>query len=223
MRNWTSVKESYPESLVFHEDGGLLVVRGRDVEVLAREFGIQTRGSWLGFDQEQGWGYISELVDRGYDVVKASAGRVSRVRRVPTVTAQLRRERARGKSVALEAGLVFDRAEVDRTTSGAWLRRRGYEELLGTFQRCLRSRDWRLLREYGELCVYQVGDWYEVDIQLSSMKRDHVWLLAKAALAFGCDLPCLLVPPRCRRSQARALAPLEMRPLGQLSFEELVA
>lgn len=72
MSDWRAVKESYPDSVVFHEDGGLLVVRGRDVQVLAREFGIQTKGSWLGFDDEQGWGYITELVNRGYDVVKAS-------------------------------------------------------------------------------------------------------------------------------------------------------
>lgn len=216
MSDWTAVKESYPDSVVFHEDGGLLTVRGGDVQVLSREFGIATKGSWLGFDAEQAWLYMTDLVDRGYDVVKSSLRNVSRVRRVRR-GAELRRQRGRGKPASIDASLIFDRAEVERVTSRAWAR--PYAGVSAAFERCLQSGDRETLLEYGEVCAYQVGEWYEVDWELTSMSRRHVWLLAKAALVLGGDVPCRLVPPRCRRPQPRPFVPLAPHPVGQLSFD----
>ncbi|MDO8690551.1 MAG: hypothetical protein Q7R39_11185 [Dehalococcoidia bacterium] len=49
-----------------------------------------------------------------------------------------------------------------------WLRKHGCEETFERFKRWLHDGDRRSLREYGELYVYQVGDWHEVDWELTT-------------------------------------------------------
>ena len=226
--HWRTVKESYPDSIVFYEAKGLFVVRGRDVEVLAKEFGIKSGSAWLGFDEDGAWAYMIALVNRGYAVVRASAQRVSRLRQPTDKWKEIRRQRAQGRLLAVEPTLVFDRGEIERETTDRWLQKRGHEELFQSFKSCLQVGDWRSLRDYGELFVYQVGDWYEVDWELTSMVEGHALLVAKAAIATGCKLPCRLVEPKCRRqrqrsrslSQFAALNEIGHR-LGQLSFADV--
>jgi hypothetical protein len=75
--------------------------------------------------------------------------------------------------------------------------------------------------------VYQVGDWYELDEELTSMLENHVLLLAKAAFDTGAKLPCKLVEPRGRRRrQAVCKRPTPMpggeaQRIGQLGFDSL--
>jgi hypothetical protein len=228
--HWRAVKESYPDSIVFHEAQGLLVVTGRDTEVLAKEFGIKPGSAWLGFDEDGACGYMMELVNRGYAVVRASAQRVSCLRRPIDKRKEIRRQQAKGRFLAMEPTLVFDRSEIERATTESWLRKRGYEELFESFKRWLQVGDWRSLREFGELFVYQVGDWYEVDLELTSMLEGHALLLAKAAVATGCKLPSRVVEPKCRRErQRRRRPPQSVAPnenghrLGQLTFDDVLS
>ena len=226
--HWRAVKESYPDSIVFYEADGLFVVRGHDTELLAQEFGIKPASAWLGFNEDGAWGYMMGLVNRGYAVVRASAHRVSPVRPPTDRKKEIRRQQAKGRFLAVEPTLVFDRSEIERATKDRWLRKRGYEELFETFKRCLQVGDWRSLRDYGELFVYQVGDWYEVDLELTCMLQAHALLLAKAALATGCMLPCRIVEPKCRRQRQRRRRPSQSlalvgngHRLGQLTFEDV--
>jgi len=46
--HWRAIKESYPGAIVFHEAEGLFVVRGRDIEVIAQEFGVRSSGATVG-------------------------------------------------------------------------------------------------------------------------------------------------------------------------------
>jgi hypothetical protein len=69
-----------------------------------------------------------------------------------------------------------------------------------------------------------VADWYEVDVELSSMLESHVLLLAKAALATGSKMPCKLVEPPSRRKRNHAVvqAAPTTEPatrIGQMRFE----
>jgi hypothetical protein len=226
--HWQAVKESYPDAVVFHEFGGSFIVRGRDTEVLRKEFDIDSGSTWFGFDDGLASVYMTELASRGYDVVRASNGQVSRVRPPTDHRKEVERQRARSRFLALDPTLLFDEGEIDRLAGDKWLRRRGYEELFDIFKRWLQTGDWRSLRDYGELYVYQVGDWYEVDLELTSMLEGHVLLLAKAALATRRKLPCRVVEPkrrRERRSGRRPPEPIalpEKAPrLGQLSFADI--
>ena len=56
--SWSVVKESYPDAIVFHEARGLYVVKGRDTQILAKEFRIDTHSpaTWYGFDERQALG-----------------------------------------------------------------------------------------------------------------------------------------------------------------------
>jgi hypothetical protein len=109
------------------------------------------------------------------------------------------------------------------------LQKRGHDELFESVKGCLQVGDWRSLRDYGEFYVYQVGDWYEVDFELTSILEGHVLLLARAALSTGCKLPCRLVEPKSRRrrrfrakaSQCSAAGAKDLR-LGQLRFDDLL-
>src|SRR4030042_4034065 len=112
--HWRTAKEMYPDSIVFHEAEGLVVGRGRDTEVLAKEFGIKPGSAWLGFDEDGAWAYMTELVHRGYVVVRASAQRVSYVRRPIDKRREIRRQQAKGRFLAVEPTLVFDRSEIER-------------------------------------------------------------------------------------------------------------
>lgn len=228
--HWRAIKESYPDAIVFHETGGLFVVRGRDIEVLAAEFGLRSSGPWVGFDDRQACGYMLELVRRGYAVVRAAAGHVSHVSHPADRGKELRRQRAKGRFMAVEPRLVFDPGDMERSAGDGWRRKRGYEELFERFKRCLQNGDRRSFREYGELYIYQVGDWYEVDWELTTLDRGHALLLATAALAAGCKLPCRLVEPkshrnrRPRRARTLAVSSEEAPPkLGQLGFDDLPA
>ena len=205
---WKAVKESYREAVIFYKADGLVIVGGSDVEVLRKELGIRAAGAWLGFDGEQADAYMVELVRRGYEVARASPRYVWPVKPPTDRRKEIQRQRRQGKFLAVEPTLLFDRTYIERAANDKWLQKRGYEELFDRFRHRLNNDDLKALAEYGELFVYQVGDWYEIDHELTSMLSSHVLLLAKAALATGRKLPCRVVEPRSwrqRKSPKRVL------------------
>jgi hypothetical protein len=224
-QHWRIVKESYPEAIVFHEADGLYLVRGGDTAVLEKEFRVGPGSHWYAFDDGQAAVYMQALVERGYSVVRALDGRAAIVRAPKDGRKELLRQRAKGRFRLVKPSLIFDTKEIERSTGKAWMKRHGYETLFERFRSALTAEDWSSLRSYGEVYVYQVGDWYEVDYELSSMLDSHVLLLAKAALANGNKLPCKLVEPRCRRNRTarNGVRPVPTEPpptrLGQMRFE----
>jgi hypothetical protein len=226
--HWNTVKESYPDAVIFHEADGIFIVRGRDMDVLAEEFRVEPGNRWCGFDAGQAWGYMSELAQRGYSVVRASNGRVSQVEPPADRTKELGRQRKKGTFLAIEPRLLFEEQGIARATSERWVKGRAYERLSEQFKTWLRESDWRSLRAFGELYIYQVGDWYELDEELTSMLDNHVLLLAKAAFETGSKLPCKFVEPKCKRERrttrrTQAVAPVEQpQRLGQLGFDDLL-
>lgn len=223
--SWGIVKDSYPDSIVFHEVEGIYIVKGHDSEVVANEFGIESGSRWFGFADDQAAAYMSELAKRGYAVVRATNGSVSTVAPPADRRPDIERQRRKATFIAVEPELLFDQRDVENTTSPRWLKRHRYEELFEEFKRSLRDDDLRSMRAYGEPYIYRVGDWYELDLELTSMLEPHVLLLAKAALATGCKLPCKLVEPASRRNRTHKrvarVAPSDEAaiPLGQMRFE----
>lgn len=224
--NWRIVKESYPDAIVFHEASGLYVVRGGDTAILAKEFGIESASPWCGFDEGQAAGYMHELVARGYAVVRATDSGAALVQAPRERRSELIRQRAKGRFRLVNPSLIFETNEIEHATGETWMKRHGYDGLFERFRSALTGEDWRSLASYGEVFVYQVADWYEVDNELTSMLESHVLVLAKAAMATGGRLPCKLVLPRCRRNRSTRNGgrpvPTEQLPtrLGQMRFDD---
>jgi hypothetical protein len=203
---------------------GFYIVRGRDLDVLREELGVATNSPWWGFDEGPAVGYIHQLIERGRRVVIATRNGVSPARLPADQTKELRRRRKQAKYIAIEPRLLFDEAAIDRVVTSKWLKRRGYQDLIEYFKEGIRNGDKRPLFEYGELCIYPVGELYELDRRLTSMLEDHILLLAKAAFTVRAKLPCQVVQPAGHRhrhgdgpKQGTAAAAL---PLGQLSFAD---
>lgn len=191
--------------------------------MLREEIDVSTNSPWLGFDDGPAVGCMTQLIEQGFKVVIATK-RGSAPARLPADRRQaINRRRKKATFLAIEPRLLIDEKTVESVACGKWLKRRGYEQLFEQFQTWLVNGERRLLRDYGELYVYRVGDWYEIDQELTSMLDSHVLLLASAAVATGCRMPCRLVEPRPRR-QRRPCQPthVETQPvaLGQLRFEE---
>lgn len=227
---WRVLKESYPDAVVFFESDGLFAVKAGDAEILTSEFCLRTGAGWLGFDRGQAELYMVELVNRGYVVLRVSGDSVVHVRPAKHQARELRRQRSQAKFMALEPTLVFDAGDLDGSRFDRWLQREGYSERLETLVRCLRRVDTASLAEYGQLYVYPVADWYEPDWELTTMRSDHVLLLAKAALIAREKLPCRVVAPksqrgRVSRGRSRRSVPAEAPPqrLGQIGFDDLLA
>jgi hypothetical protein len=225
-QSWKVVKESYPDSIVFQEMDGFYIVRGRDLDVLREELGVGTSSPWWGFDEGPAVGYIHQLVERGRKVVIATNNGVSPARLPADRTKELRRRRKRAKYLAIEPRLLFDETAIDRVVTDKWIQRRGYHDLFEQFKTWLCEGDTRSLRQCGELYVYPVGDWYELDHDITSMLNGHVLLLAKAALAVRAKVPCQVVRPAghrhrhpdCPKPEAAEAA----HALGQLSFADAI-
>lgn len=226
---WRVLKESYPGAVVFFESDGLFAVQAGDVETLSREFGLRTGSRWLGFDSRQAELYMGQLVDRGHVVLRATGDSFVHVRPASDRARELRRQRSRSRFMALEPRLVFDATDLDGNRFDKWLRREGYGERLEALVESLSRTDTTTLAEYGQLYVYPVGDWFEPDWELSTIRSDHALLLAKAALIAGEKLPCRVVLPKSQRSRRhrppRQSTPVETPPkrLGQLGFDDLTA
>jgi hypothetical protein len=223
-QRWQAVKESYPDSVVFHELHGLYIVRGGDMETLTKEFGIRSASPWYGFPEEQTTCYMQQLVERGYSVVVSNGHGASPVRQTAGQNGDIRRQRAKGKYLAIEPRLLFDHSTIDAVATDRWVKRHGYDALLETLESCLVDSGEGSFPEYGEVFVYQVGDWYELDHELTTMLDAHILLLAKAAIATGCKMPCKLVEPRARRERKRrqtAKVEAPSIPIGQMRFEGL--
>jgi hypothetical protein len=223
-QSWSIVKESYPDAVVFQEADGLYFVRGTDTAVLEKEFGIESGSRWYAFADAQAIGYMQVLAERGYAVVRTTSRGVALVKLRQDQRCEIIKQRARGRFRALCPTLLFAAREIEHETGDAWMKRHGYEALFEQFQAWLTTEDWRSFRSYGEVYVYQVGDWYEVDDELSSMLESHVLLAAKAALATDSKLPCRVVEPRARRNRNRGTrrVPSAEQPLvkvGQARFD----
>lgn len=225
-RHWRSIKESYPSAVVFYETDGLMVVGGTDLEVLAREFDIRAAGRYVGFVRGEADSYMAQLIERGHKVAVASVQRPGYLKRPGG-----RRTKAApqmGEPLAVEPTKLFDAPDLESAANPAWLRKAGYEEQFQRFKGWLRVGDQRSLRDYGEVYVYPVHDWYEVDLELTSMRQSLVLLLAAAAHATSTRMPCRVVEPKPQRRARRQKAPEALAPvatssrIGQLSFDDLL-
>lgn len=217
VEQWQIVKDSYPEAVVFFETDGLFFVGGADIDIIKKEFSIKCSG-WVGFDFGQGRAYMQELVKRGLAVVRAGPDYVKEIHPPPDRRKELHQQRRKGKFLAIDPALLFDTETLQGLSNDRWLRRLHYEELFEQFKRCLVAGDNKGLHEYGELYVYEVDGWYELDKELTSMRLSHTLVLARAAVASACKLPCQVVQPRAWRgktSQRRSARQTASAPTGQ--------
>ncbi|MEX2158148.1 MAG: hypothetical protein WEB04_01980 [Dehalococcoidia bacterium] len=224
-QSWSIVKESYPNAVVFQESDGLYFVRGADTAVLAKEFGIESSSRWYAFADAQAIAYMQALAERGYAVARTTSSGVALVKLRGDQRCEIIKQRTKGRFRALSPTLLVEAREIEYETGDAWMKRHGYEALFEQFQTWFKNQDWRSFRSYGEVYVYQVGDWYEVDEELSSMLESHILLAAKAALATDSKLPCKVVEPRSRRNRdgGTTRVPSAAQPLvrlGQARFED---
>jgi hypothetical protein len=212
--SWRLIKASYPGAVVFHQVEDVFFVRGQDADILRRAFGLRCGDSWVGFDHDLATTYMRELAGRGHSVVRVSNGSVVPVQPRRDRRAELQRQRARSKFIALDPCLLFDRGPLERL-------RVQNAELYLRFQALLRNGRGSLLKDEGELYVFPVHDWYEIDRELSTMSLSRAMLLAKAALITNQNVPCRLVRPKPWRDRAearrngRTLGPITTQ-IGQL-------
>jgi hypothetical protein len=157
----------------------------------------------------------------GFMVLRANA---EEVRRFVAPPAPRHVPQLRSSFLALDPSLLYDTRELEALVNKHWSHSNGRGALLQEFEKLLREQDYRALRDFGELFVYRVGEWYEVETELTTLPADHVKLLALAAFATGQKLPCRVVEPKPRRKHRlpRSLPgndlEMEQVPLGQLKL-----
>lgn len=214
--SWRLIKASYPGAVVFHEVEDVFFVKGQDAEIMRRTFGLRCGDSWVGFEPDLAMTYMRELARRGHSVVRVANGRVLPVLPLADRRAELKRQRAKSKFIALDPWLMFDKGPLERL-------RVQNAELFVRFQELLRSGRSSSLKDDGELYVFPVHDWYEIDRELSTMSLGRAMLLAKAALVTNQKVPCRLVRPKPWRDRSEARrngstpAPSQTR-VGQMRF-----
>ena len=194
---WRLVKASYPGAVVFHEVEDVFFVKGQDADIVRRTFGLRCGDSWVGFDTDLAMTYMRELARHGHYVLRVSNGGVIPVRPRRDRQAELQRQRAKSKFIALDPWLLFDRGPLERLQVQNAELFADFQELLGTGRN-------RALKEHGELYVFAVHDCYEIDRELSTMLLSRAMLLAKAALITNQKVPCRLVRPKPWRDRSEA-------------------
>ncbi len=220
VEQWQIVKDSYREAVVFFEADGLFFVGGKDIEVLRKEFSIRC-GGWVGFDFGQGRAYMAELVKRGHAVVRAGGHYIREIVPPPDRRKELDRQRHKGKFLAIEPTLLFD----ERSLCSNQPIPIRYRPLLSDFKELLVGSDWNSIREHGELFVYAVDGFYEIDRELSTMCLSDALFLAKAAFETDSKLHCKLVQPKAWRGSRQhrvervITTPCASPKLGQMAFD----
>ena len=210
-RTWSVAKESYPSAVVFMVVDGLYVVASDDARLLAEQFRIDTFSQWLAFDSWQASSYISGLMSRGCKVILVRDGHS---RELTLKKEQRESRKPRGSYLAIDPLLLYDRCELESPARD--------EGLFEDFKGWLRENRLRMFAEFGEVYVFPVHRWYEVDSELSTMLPHHLRLLAKAALETKTKVPCTLIQPRAHRQKSSRAGASPVKPvttrLGQLAL-----
>ncbi len=189
---WCIAKESHPGAVVFTRSRDIYFLRGADVETVTREFGIRCFGTTIGFDTDEAWYYMRQLADRGHVVLRAERGRVTEVSpngHRPEI------RRPRGQFLALDPRLLFG--------SSALARAKAHETVYDNLRELIARNDQRALREYGELYVFEVDGWYEIDWELSTVLPSRALLIARVASDLGEKVACRLVLPKAWRGKRK--------------------
>jgi hypothetical protein len=200
------IRESYKDAILFYEQDGMFFIQGQDAQVVCDTFRLQARGAWLGFDGSEAHLYMQELAKLGYRIVHGWDGHAELVTLKESQPLDLARQRVNSTLIAIEPSVLIDKADLDPYKNETWVRRYRYEALLEQFMTWLKGGDWRSLRGYGQIYIYQVAEWYELDRELTTMAPDHVRVLLTASLIAGRKFPCRLVRPKGRR---------QLRPIRQ--------
>jgi hypothetical protein len=211
-RMWNLAKESRPDAVVFVRTGDVYFLRGADVETIKQQFGLRCFGETVGFDIEDAWYYMHQLADRGLAVLRAER---SGVVEVPPNGHRAQVRRPRGDFLALDPRALFD--------SSAMARVKEHETVYATIKELVARNDQRRLREYGELYVFEVDGWYEIDWELSTMLPSRALLIGRIANDIGEKIPCRLVLPKAwrgrRKVKRNCQPPQQPKNFGQMRLE----
>jgi hypothetical protein len=212
LKRWHAAKESHSNAVVFLRSRELYFVLASDVDVVKTRLGIRCFGPTIGFPPEEAWHYMKQLARSGCTVLRAESSGIW-----PVSPNGRRSEppRPRGTFLAVDVRTIFE--------SAGLLRMRLDIERYATFIELLARSDFRGLREYGELYVFQVIGGYDVDWELTTMLPSRAMLLARAALDTNTKLPCRLVLPRAWRGRRKRKKIVPQRPsvLGQMRMDLL--
>jgi hypothetical protein len=211
-RMWSLAKESRPDAVVFVRIGDVYFLRGDDVETVKQRFGIRCFGETVGFDIADAWYYMHQLADRGQAVLRVErSGAVE----VPPNGHRPQVRRPRGDFLALDPRALFD--------SSAMARVKEHETVYATIKELVARNDQRRLREYGELYVFEVDGWYEIDWELSTILPSRALLIARIANDIGEKIPCRLVLPKAWRGKRKGKGdrrpPQPPKNFGQMRLE----
>ena len=211
-RMWNAAKESRPDAVVFVRTGDVYFLQGADVETIKEQFGIRCFGTTIGFDTEEAWYYMRQLVDRGHAVLRAERDRVAEVSpngHRPQV------RRPRGQFLALDPRALFGVSKFAKVNT--------VEPVYDTIRGLLSRNDLRGLRDYGELYVFEVDGWYEIDWELSTVLPSRALIIARAASDVGEKVPCRLVLPKAWRGKRKGKRdrqpPQPPKNFGQMRLE----
>lgn len=208
-KSWQLAKESQPDAVVFVRSRDIYFVRGEDVETIKDEFGIRCFGSIIGFDPHESFSFMQRLAQRGRTVLRVER---TGVREVSPNGHPPQVKRPRGKFIAVDPALLFDRASLARMK----VEHRPHE----VFSDLLSRNDLRGIRDYGEIYVFEFDGGYEIDWELTSMLPSRAMALARSALDTREKVPCRLVLPRAWRNKRNRRRPETSQPqpveLGQM-------
>jgi hypothetical protein len=209
---WNLAKESRPDAVVFVRTDDVYFLRGADVDTIKEQFGLRCFGTTIGLDTEEAWYYMHQLADRGHAVLRVERGGVAVVSpngRRPEI------RRPRGDFLALDPRALFD--------ASAMARVKEHETLYTTIRDLVARDDQRGLREYGELYVFEVDGWYEIDWELSTILPSRALLIARIAKDIGEKIPCRLVLPKAWRGKRKGKRdrqpPQQPKNFGQMRLE----
>jgi hypothetical protein len=193
---WSRLRESYRDSILFFRLDGLYFIRGDDVPRVASELDLHCSGQSVGFDEQEGRMYMRLLARRGLPIVEAVDGRV-RVVDGTKPNGQEKSSRPKRKFIAVEPSLLFAIEALIGRSVDTWLRQPRNELRFNEFKGLLQRNDWKGIREHGEIYVFEVASWYER--YLTTLRPSDVLLLARAGLEMERKLNCWLVQPKAWR------------------------
>lgn len=207
---WRLIKSSHPNAVAFIRSQDIYFALGSDVETIKQELGVRCFGTTIGFNSDEAWYYMRQLAKAGHAVFR---GESSGVWPVSPNGRGREPKRPEGSFVAVDVRRLFH-------PSGL-LRMRVEEERHSVLVELLGRSDYRGLREYGELYVFEAFGGYDVDWELTTMLPSRALQLARAALDCGAKLPCRLVLPRAWRGRRRQRATIPPKPstFGQLKMD----
>jgi hypothetical protein len=212
IESWRLVKESNPNAVLFVRFRDIYYLMGSDVDKVKFELGIRCFGTTVGFPSNEAWYYMRQLAKKPLPVLRVES---SGVWPVSPNGIGPEPKRPRGTFIALDPRLLFDADDLARLRLEDHL----YMALVDPVKR----HDYKALREYGELYVFEVFGGYDIDWELTTMLPSRAVHLARAALETGSKLPCRLVPPKAwrgrRKKKRDPQPPQPPKNFGQMRLE----